>query len=55
MGNFLCHITSCNDGCNINEQMKVDLIFIHSIIQISTVPITEPLNKHDTSLHRADL
>ena len=40
MGNFFCHIRSCNDGCNINKQ-KVDFIFIHSITQISTAPITE--------------
>ena len=29
--------------------MKVDLILIHSVIKISTTPITEYLNKHDTN------
>ena len=35
---FFCHIKTCNDGCNTNEQMKLDLIFIHSITRISTAP-----------------
>ena len=33
--------------CNITEQMKVGLIFIHSIAQVSTSHITEYMNKHD--------
>ena len=36
---FLCQITTRNDGCNINEHMKADLL-------LSTAPITESLNKH---------
>ena len=43
-----CHIRTCNHGCNINEEIKVDLIMVHSITRISTAPITEYLNKHDT-------
>ena len=35
-------------GCNIKEQMKGDLIFIYLIIWISTAPITECFNNHDT-------
>ena len=33
---------------NINEQIKVDLIFIYSITQISTAFMTEYLNKLST-------
>ena len=45
---FLCHTMTCNDVCNINQQMKLDFIFIYLITRISTEPITEYLNKHDT-------
>ena len=38
---FWCHIRTCNDGCNINEQMKVDLL-------LKTAPIFESSNKHGT-------
>ena len=45
---FFCRIRTCNDGCNKNEQMKVDLVFINSISLISTACITEYLNKDRT-------
>ena len=45
LATFLCHITTCNDGCNVNEEIKENLIFIHSITRISTAPITEYFNK----------
>ena len=32
----------------VNAQIKVDLIFTHSVTQISTAPITDYLNKRDT-------
>ena len=44
----LCHMRTQNDGCKIKKQMKVALIFVHSITQISTAPVTEYLNKHDS-------
>ena len=40
----MCHVRTRNDGCSMNEQMQVDLIFIHSIIRISTALITECLS-----------
>ena len=50
LATFLCHITTCNDGCNVNEEVKENLIFIHSITRISTAPITEYFNKQDLYL-----
>ena len=47
IGKFLCRIRTCNDGCNVNKQTKVKLIFIHSITWISIAPINEYLNKYD--------
>ena len=44
----VCYMRTYDDGCNINEQMLVDLVFIHSITQTSPAPITEYLNKHDS-------
>ena len=42
-----CYMRTYDDGCNIDEQMLEDLVFIHSITQTSPAPITEYLNKHD--------
>ena len=36
---FLCHLKTCNDGSNINKHMKLELIFIHSFIRISTASV----------------
>lgn len=43
---FWCHIRTCNDGCNINEQMKVDLVSVHSVIDITAL-FPEYFNKND--------
>ena len=39
---------SYNDGCNINEQMQVDLIFIHPNTRVSHTHITKYFGKRDT-------
>ena len=39
---------SYNDGCNINEQMQVDLIFLHPNTRVSHTHITKYFGKHDT-------
>ena len=43
----MCHVRTRNDDCNMKKQMQVDLIFIHSIIWISTAIITECLNTEE--------
>ena len=44
---FLCDIRTFKDGCNINEQIKVDLVFVHSITD-SIAHFPEYFHKHDT-------
>ena len=39
LGFFLCHLKTCNDGSNINKHMRLELIFIHSVIRISTASV----------------
>ena len=34
-------IWTCSDDCNIEWQMKIDLVFLHLITRASTAPITE--------------
>ena len=47
---YNCYMRTFNNGCTINKQIKVNLIFVHSITIITTAPFTEYLNKTNVLL-----